>query len=169
LWPALIISITILALVLLGNSLSDVLQASARSKTLSSRRRRDALAEAARARQAQPVADSIAVGSSDDVLLSVRGLRIAYPVAGGGIREVVHGVDLDVRRGEIHGLVGESGSGKSQIAFATLGILPQEALILGGSVLLDGEDLLADERRPAPLRPTCQPPHAQAGGPADPR
>jgi ABC-type glutathione transport system ATPase component len=122
-----------------------VLQASARSKTLSSRRRRAALAEAAQAQQAQPVADSIAVGSSDDVLLSVRGLRIAYPVAGGGIREVVHGVDLDVRRGEIHGLVGESGSGKSQIAFATLGILPKEALIMGGSVLLDGEDLLADE------------------------
>ena len=147
LWPALIISITILALTLLGNSLSDVLQASARSKTLSSRRRRAALAEAAQARHAVPVVDSIAVGSSDDVVLSVRGLRIAYPVAGGGIREVVHGVDLDVRRGEIHGLVGESGSGKSQIAFATLGILPKEALILGGSVLLDGEDLLADESK----------------------
>jgi ABC-type antimicrobial peptide transport system ATPase subunit len=42
-----------------------------------------------------------------------------------------------------HGLVGESGSGKSQIAFSTLGILPKEALILGGSVLLDGQDLLA--------------------------
>src|SRR5205823_11099497 len=52
----------------------------------------------------------------------------------------------DLRRGEIHGLVGESGSGKSQIAFSTLGILPREALILGGSVLLDGEDLLADEQ-----------------------
>ena len=58
----------------------------------------------------------------------------------------MHGVDLDLRRGEIHALVGESGSGKSQIAFSTLGILPAEALILGGSVLLDGEDLLADRR-----------------------
>jgi peptide/nickel transport system permease protein len=77
----------------------------------------------------------------------VRGLRIAYPDAQGGVNEVVHGVDLDVRRGEIHGLVGESGSGKSQIAFSTLGILPREALILGGSILLDGEDLLADEAR----------------------
>jgi len=59
---------------------------------------------------------------------------------------VVHGVDLDVRKGEIHGLVGESGSGKSQMAFATLGILPKEAVILGGSILLDGEDLLADNK-----------------------
>ena len=145
-WPALVISVTILALVLLGNALSDVLQSSARSRTLSPRRRR-AAQEAAQPGDA--AGESIPVGSSDDVVLSVRGLRIAYPAAGGEVREVVHGVDLDVRRGEIHGLVGESGSGKSQIAFATLGILPREALIFGGSVLLDGDDLLAD---PAKMR-----------------
>ncbi|ABW09893.1 ABC transporter related [Parafrankia sp. EAN1pec] len=140
-WPALLISLTILALVLLGNALSDVLQSSARSKTLSLRARRAAVTAA---QQVEPTEDSILVGSSNDVVLSVRGLRVAYPMAGGEIREVVHGADLDVRRGEIHGLVGESGSGKSQIAFATLGLLPREALVLGGSVLLDGEDLLAD-------------------------
>ena len=147
LWPALVISLTILALILLGNSLSDVLQSSARSKVLPPRRRRRLLADAAREHQAQPATDSIAIGSSDDVVLSIRELRIAYPAPDGTINEVVHGVDLDVRRGEIHGLVGESGSGKSQIAFSTLGILPREALILTGSVLLDGEDLLDDQRR----------------------
>jgi peptide/nickel transport system permease protein len=143
LWPALVISLTILTLVLLGNSLSDVLQSSARSKIITPRRRRELIASAARERQGEPVADSVPVGSSDDVVLSVRDLRIGYPTAAGGVTEVVHGVDLDVRRGEIHGLVGESGSGKSQIAFSTLGILPREALVLSGSVLLDGEDLLA--------------------------
>jgi len=146
-WPALAVSLTILALILLGNALSDVLQSSARSKVLPKRRRREIVAASARQREEQPVNDSILVGSSDDVILSVRGLRIAYPDAQGGVNEVVHGVDLDVRRGEIHGLVGESGSGKSQIAFSTLGILPREAVILGGSILLDGEDLLADEAR----------------------
>ena len=145
LWPALVISLTILTLVLLGNALSDVLQSSARSKLLSPRRRHALVAAADRAKKTAPVADSALVGSSDDVVLSVRDLRIGYPTAG-GVDEVVHGVDLDVRRGEIHGLVGESGSGKSQIAFSTLGILPREALILGGHVLLDGEDLLADSR-----------------------
>jgi ABC-type dipeptide/oligopeptide/nickel transport system ATPase component/ABC-type dipeptide/oligopeptide/nickel transport system permease subunit len=130
-WPALVISLTILALILLGNALSDVLQSSARSTT-----------SAKRSRRMEPAATS--AGGSDDVLLSVRGLRIGYPGPGGQIREVVRGVDLDVRRGQIHGLVGESGSGKSQIAFATLGILPREALILGGQILLDGADLLAD-------------------------
>jgi peptide/nickel transport system permease protein len=146
LWPALIISLTILAMVLLGNSLSDVLQASARSKTLSPRRRRQVLALAAEKNETEPVVDSMLVGSTDDVVLSVRGLRIGYPDSPKSVREVVHGVDLDVRRGEIHGLVGESGSGKSQIAFSTLGILPKEAVILGGSILLDGEDLLGDDK-----------------------
>jgi ABC-type dipeptide/oligopeptide/nickel transport system ATPase component/ABC-type dipeptide/oligopeptide/nickel transport system permease subunit len=144
--PALVICLTILAFVLLGNALSDVLQSSARSTVLPTRRRKKLIADAVRELEARPVTDSPLVGSSDDVLLSIRGLRIAYPKADGGITEVVHGVDLDVRRGEIHGLVGESGSGKSQIAFATLGILPREALVIGGSVLLDGEDLMADER-----------------------
>lgn len=142
LWPALVISTTILALILLGNALSDVLQASARSRSISPRRRRAVVASAARERDAEPVTDSILVGSSDDVVLSVRDLRVAYLTADGEVHEVVHGVNLDVRRGEIHGLVGESGSGKSQIAYSVLGILPREALILGGSVLLDGEDLL---------------------------
>ncbi len=147
LWPALLISITILALILLGNALSDVLQSSARSKVLPPRQRRKAIAAALRELETGEVRDSILVGSSDDVVLSVRDLRIAYPSPDGTVNEVVHGVDLDVRRGEIHGLVGESGSGKSQIAFSTLGILPREALVLGGSVLLDGEDLLADEQK----------------------
>ena len=147
LWPSLVISISILSLILLGNALSDVLQASARSKVLPPRRRKKEIAAAVRAIEALPPSDSPVVGSSDDVLLSIRGLRIAYPRPDGGITEVVHGVDFDVRRGEIHGLVGESGSGKSQIAFSVLGILPKEALILGGSVLLDGEDLMADEQK----------------------
>jgi len=152
LWPALLISLTILALILLGNALSDVLQSSARSKVLPPRQRRRAVAQAIRELEAEPAPDSILVGSSGDVVLSVRGLRIAYPSPDGTVNEVVHGVDLDVRRGEIHGLVGESGSGKSQIAFSTLGILPKEALILGGSVLLDGEDLLAAPQKMAAAR-----------------
>ena len=133
--------------ILLGNSLSDVLQSSARSKALPRRKRREIMTAALRELDAKPVSDSIRADIPDDVLLSVRGLRIAYPLAEGGINEVVHGVDLDLRRGEIHGLVGESGSGKSQIAFSILGILPREALILGGSILLDREDLMADEQK----------------------
>lgn len=148
LFPAALLTLTLLALILLGNALRDVLQETSRSKAPSPSKRRALIASAAAETNLTPVQESIAVGSSDDVVLSVRGLRVGYPrTDGNGVVEVVHGVDLDVRRGEIHGLVGESGSGKSQIAFATVGILPREALILGGSILLDGEDLLADKKQ----------------------
>lgn len=148
LFPAAILTLTILALILLGNALRDVLQETSRSKAPSPKKRRALIAAAAADTKAGPPVESIAIGSSDDVVLSIRGLRVGYPSNDGNtVVEVVHGVDLDVRRGEIHGLVGESGSGKSQMAFATLGILPREALILGGSILLDGEDLLADKKQ----------------------
>lgn len=144
LWPALVVSTTILALILFGNALSDVLQASARSKVLPAHARRRALAEA-RDAIPEPTEEPCPIGSGDDVILSIRDLRIGYPSPEGTVNQVVHGVDLDIRRGEIHGLVGESGSGKSQIAFSTLGILPREALVVSGHVMFDGEDLLADD------------------------
>jgi peptide/nickel transport system ATP-binding protein/peptide/nickel transport system permease protein len=146
--PALVITITILSLLLLGNALSDALQSSARSKPLPPRRRRQVLA----AERERLAATATAATIDEDVILAVRGLRIAYPTPDGTVREVVHGVDLDLRRGEVHALVGESGSGKSQIAFSTLGILPAEALITGGSVLLDGHDMLADAEAMAQAR-----------------
>ncbi|MGP4006978.1 dipeptide/oligopeptide/nickel ABC transporter permease/ATP-binding protein [Streptomyces sp. 4N124] len=142
-WPALLISLTILALVLLGNALRDVLQSSAHRPTPSARLLRET---ARRVREESAAALEEGPAPATHAVLSIRGLRIGYPDGESGIREVVHGVDLDVRPGEIHGLVGESGSGKSQIAFSTLGILPREAVILGGRVLLDGEDLLASEQ-----------------------
>ncbi|WP_029066332.1 ABC transporter ATP-binding protein [Labrenzia sp. DG1229] len=52
-------------------------------------------------------------------------------------------VSLDVKSGEVRALVGESGAGKSMIGKAVLGILPRAARLTGGTILLDGEDLLA--------------------------
>lgn len=142
-WPSLLISLTILSFVLLGNALRDTLQASSRSAALKPARRRSL----ARAAQDERVAGVNDLTPAQDVLLSIRNLRIGYPTSADTVREVVHGVDLEVRKGEIHGLVGESGSGKSQLAFSTLGILPREAVVLGGSVFFQGKDLLADSAR----------------------
>lgn len=135
-WPSLLICLAILSFILLGNALSDALQSSARSKVPTRKERADA---------ANGVPASSIASRNTGALLSVRGLRVGYKV-GDAIREVVHGIDFDVRRGEIHGLVGESGSGKSQIAFSVLGILPREAFVLGGQIWFDGKDLMADPR-----------------------
>ena len=44
-------------------------------------------------------------------LIEIRDLRVSF-----GGKEVVHGINLDIRRGECLALVGESGSGKSVTA-----------------------------------------------------
>lgn len=52
--------------------------------------------------------------------------------------EVVRGVDLTARRGEILALIGPNGAGKSTVLKAIMGLLPRS-----GSIELDGEDLVA--------------------------
>lgn len=78
----------------------------------------------------------------DDVVLRIRNLTLAYDAAGGILNEVVRGIDLTVRRGEILGLVGESGCGKSTTALAAIGYRSPGVHVLGGTSVIDGVDLL---------------------------
>ncbi len=82
--------------------------------------------------------------TSDDVLVSARGLEVHFPVGGGGLRRkpagvlrAVDGVDLDILRGETLGLVGESGCGKSTLGNALLQLVPPT----GGTVTFDGTEV----------------------------
>jgi oligopeptide/dipeptide ABC transporter ATP-binding protein len=59
-----------------------------------------------------------------------------------GVVRAVDGVSLEVPQGEAVGLVGESGSGKSMTMKAVLGVLPPEAKVTAGEVLLDGRNLV---------------------------
>ena len=55
-------------------------------------------------------------------------------------REILRGVSLTVRSGEVHAVMGPNGSGKSTLAHVLMGRPGYE--VLGGSVTLDGVDLL---------------------------
>jgi peptide/nickel transport system ATP-binding protein len=94
-----------------------------------------------------------AAGLSDDIL-TVKKLEVNFHTFAGDVK-ALDGVDLSVKRGEVLGLVGESGSGKSVTALSIEGLLPQNAEVVGGKIILDGKDLRIenqDDIRSARLR-----------------
>ncbi len=67
-------------------------------------------------------------------VLEVRNLH-----ASAGGREVLHGIDLTVRSGEVHVIMGPNGSGKSTLAHALMGRPGTE--VTDGQILMDGSDI----------------------------
>jgi peptide/nickel transport system permease protein len=148
LWPGLAVALTVAACGLLGNAVRDALDGSGRPRPAAvpaagplaataeppAPEVEPAAADAEPAAVAEPAA-SIALTLTGDELLVVRDLRVSYAT------EVVSGVSLALRRGEVLGLVGESGSGKTQTAFAILGLLPPEARVQTEQLTFDGQEL----------------------------
>lgn len=79
-------------------------------------------------------------------LLEVNDLTTEFTSYRGGLR-AADGVSLRVERGETLALVGESGCGKSVTALSIMRLVRPPGEIVGGEVLLDGEDLLAQSER----------------------
>lgn len=73
--------------------------------------------------------------------LVVKNLRVNFHTYAGEVK-ALDGVEFSVRKGEVLGLVGESGSGKSVTALSIEGLLPPNAEVVSGEVLLDGTNLL---------------------------
>ena len=174
LWPSLAIALTCIALTLLANVMRDEIE-----RTVSVRRkRRRAVATATGSVAAVTTSVGLSGGDVVDLdeppifetdgvivhkgdarskatekVLDVRDLHVGYDQPDGSHIEVVHGVSLDIRKGEVHGLIGESGSGKTQTAFAVLGLLPRGGHVTGGSILYEGTEIAdGDDRTYAGLR-----------------
>ncbi len=73
--------------------------------------------------------------------LQVRDLRISFRTVSGKL-QAVRNISFDLTKGETLAIVGESGSGKSVTSKAILGILAGNAMVEGGEILYDGQDLL---------------------------
>ncbi|MGW0810575.1 dipeptide/oligopeptide/nickel ABC transporter permease/ATP-binding protein [Nonomuraea sp. NPDC002799] len=150
-FPGLLILITVLALNILSEGISDAWAAPAARKPAP--KKDDAfeqarpgsgvvvqlpgLAEAARrlAERARPLPQGPPV-------LVVERLRIGFAE---GV-DIVDGIGFEVRPGEVLGLVGESGCGKSLTALTIMGLQPAGARV-SGHVRFDQRELLAESRR----------------------
>ncbi|RWF57749.1 MAG: ABC transporter ATP-binding protein [Mesorhizobium sp.] len=73
--------------------------------------------------------------------LELKDLSVAYRV-GRRDRAVLRNVNLTIKAGEAYGLVGESGCGKSTVALSVVRYLPRNGSITGGSIALDGKDVM---------------------------
>ena len=82
-----------------------------------------------------------------DVLLDIKGLEIEG-FSDETWHEIINGIDLTLRRGEVMGLIGESGAGKSTLGLAAMGYTQPGCRITGGSISFDGIDLaqMSDEQ-----------------------
>jgi subfamily B ATP-binding cassette protein MsbA len=69
---------------------------------------------------------------------SVRFEQVDFAYASGGeVTEVLHAIDLDVKRGEVIAIVGPSGAGKSSL----VNLVPRFFDVTGGRITIDGHDL----------------------------
>jgi peptide/nickel transport system ATP-binding protein len=73
------------------------------------------------------------------IAVEVQDLKVV--LAGAGL-DVIDEISFALRPGEILGLVGESGSGKTTVGLALLGHCRRGLRIAGGSVRIDGRDML---------------------------
>jgi len=132
LWPGLMIGLTAGAAALIGNSIRDVLEEGDVVRVS------PAAVRAARRQQREATQASMDVMDDPNELLAAEDLRVSYGISKSTTKEVVHGVNLSIRRGEVLGLVGESGSGKTQTSLAILGLLPEGGFVSGGRIMFNG-------------------------------
>ncbi|MER6326921.1 dipeptide/oligopeptide/nickel ABC transporter permease/ATP-binding protein [Streptomyces coelicoflavus] len=154
LFPGLCVLVTVLALNVLSEGMTDAAASPDTSRTggtdtddnaaelapaVDETEVNAALAElAARLEAMEPAVPPVAEDAAD--LLVVRDLSIRFPDRYGDTR-VVDGISFTVREGETLGLVGESGCGKSITSLAIMGLLARNA-VAEGEIRYRGRDLL---------------------------
>src|SRR3954462_15047348 len=85
-----------------------------------------------------PFVAADASADTADRVLEIRDLRVV-PIAE-PTREILKGIDLTVRKGEVHAIMGRNGSGKTTLAYALMGHPAYQ--VTAGQVIWQGQDIL---------------------------
>ena len=85
---------------------------------------------------------------TDQPLFQVTDLRVSVQE-----QDILKGLSITVRKGEIHAIMGPNGSGKSTLANALMG--NEDYLIQSGSIAYKGTDVTAWETEPSRKRSTA--------------
>ncbi|MFI6942816.1 dipeptide/oligopeptide/nickel ABC transporter permease/ATP-binding protein [Streptomyces sp. NPDC050418] len=151
-FPGLLMVITVLALNILSEGVSDAWAAPVARDVPAKKARSEDKLEAAEAgtgevlglpgltEAAARLRERARPLPSGEPVLSVKDLAIGFDQRHDGI-DIVDGISFEVRPGEVLGLVGESGCGKSLTALTVMGLEPKGARVRG-SVSFDGQELL---------------------------
>jgi oligopeptide/dipeptide ABC transporter ATP-binding protein len=77
-----------------------------------------------------------------DKLISIQNLHV-YLMSIRGVVHAVHGIDLEIGIGEIHGIVGESGCGKTVTAKSIMRLNDENALVYDGKIFFRDRNILS--------------------------
>jgi putative ABC transport system ATP-binding protein len=83
--------------------------------------------------------------NASNQLLEIKDLRKSFPIGGGGVVEILKGINITVNKGEFGVIFGPSGCGKSTLLHCLLGLEQPTS----GAVLMEGQsiyDLTEDQR-----------------------
>ncbi|MDH5482061.1 MAG: ABC transporter ATP-binding protein [Candidatus Bathyarchaeota archaeon] len=79
--------------------------------------------------------------NAKDTVLEIKNLKVNFHTYRGEVK-ALNGVDLKLCCKEVLALVGESGCGKSVTVQTLIGLLPENASVLEGEIILDGDNLI---------------------------
>ena len=75
------------------------------------------------------------------MILEIKNLKTFFYTRNETIK-AVNNINLNIQRGEIHGIAGESGSGKSVMGLSIMRLLQHPGKIVSGSILYNQIDLI---------------------------
>lgn len=81
-------------------------------------------------------------------IVELKNLKVNYKPNKEVDKQLIHGIDINFRKGQITGVVGESGSGKSILMRSIMSILPNNIFDKNDKFIFDGKEVKKDEKLP---------------------